>query len=63
MYSLLGFGCHIKNSDFKVVRIAYAEQSHGDIMPSIAEVFALRVGNWRVIAANLPQVVIPHFWT
>lgn len=41
MYSLLGFGYDIKDGDFKVVRIAYAQQSHGDIMPAIAEVFAL----------------------
>ncbi|KAL3502776.1 hypothetical protein ACH5RR_037225 [Cinchona calisaya] len=61
---VLGFGFDVKNNDFKVVRIAYVQGINGYNLPPKVEIFALNLGTWSGIDADVPENwVIEYFWT
>ncbi|KAI3457105.1 hypothetical protein Pfo_013768 [Paulownia fortunei] len=61
---VLGFGFDVKNDDYKVVRVAYAQVDYGYSVPPKVEVYALRARNWRGISGKFPRSwMVDYFWS
>ncbi|XP_011082973.1 F-box/kelch-repeat protein At3g23880-like [Sesamum indicum] len=61
---VLGFGFDVKNGDFKVVRVAYAQVDYGYSVPPKVEVYALSTGSWRRVGGKIPRSwMVDYFWT
>ncbi|KAG8364816.1 hypothetical protein BUALT_Bualt18G0038000 [Buddleja alternifolia] len=61
---VLGFGFDVQNNEHKVVRIAYVQEDYGYAVPPIVEIYALSIGHWNKINAEVPHnCVVEYFWS